>query len=131
PLLRRDVPRAGAARTHPAHGPVRRPEPARRDADDDHLEKGLLRNRVEHRSGRDSASDPARGLLPRLAGIAGPVGETRRGGDPRLTPAAAASAHRRPLVPVPNDAGSLDAVSLPTSATPPSAPCPRLALAGG
>ena len=36
-----DVSRAGAARAHPLHGQVRRPEPARRDADDDHLEEGV------------------------------------------------------------------------------------------
>src|SRR5437870_4673905 len=33
PLLRRDVSRAGAARTHPLHGQVRRREPAGGDAD--------------------------------------------------------------------------------------------------
>ena len=41
PLLRRQVPRAGAARTHPLHGQVRRPEPAGRDAGDRHLEEGV------------------------------------------------------------------------------------------
>ena len=45
PLLRRKVSRTGAARTHSLHGQIRRPEPARRDADDDHLEEGVLSER--------------------------------------------------------------------------------------
>ncbi len=46
PLLRRRVSRAGAARTHSLHGQVRRSEPARRNADDGHLEEGVVRDRV-------------------------------------------------------------------------------------
>ena len=46
PLLRRRVPRAGAVREDPVHGPVRRPEPAGRDADDGDAEEGVVRNGV-------------------------------------------------------------------------------------
>ena len=67
PLLRRKLSRTGAPRTHPPHGQVRRPEPARRDAGDDHLEEGVLRDRAEHRAGRDPGRHSARGLLSRLA----------------------------------------------------------------
>ena len=60
PLLRREVSRTRAGRAHPLHGPVRRPEPARRDADDHHLEEGVVRNRAEHRAGRDPGRHPGR-----------------------------------------------------------------------
>ena len=48
------------------------------------LEEGLLRHRDEHRAGRNSRYHPARGVLPRLAGIAHASRETRRGGDSGL-----------------------------------------------
>ena len=51
---------------------------------DDHLEEGFVRDRIEHRAGRRARRDPARGVLPRLAGIAHSSGETRRGRDSRL-----------------------------------------------
>src|SRR5256885_1603519 len=81
----RRIPRTGATRTHALHGQVRRSEPTRRDADDDHLEEGVLRNRVEHCARRASGCHSTRGLLSRLARIAHPSGETRRGRDSRLT----------------------------------------------
>ena len=65
---------------------IRRSEPARRNADDDHLEEGVLRNRDQHRAGGDPGRDSRRGLLPRLAGIADPARATRRGGDTGVRP---------------------------------------------
>src|SRR5690606_8970979 len=51
------------------------------------------------RAGGDPGRHPARGLLPRLAGVAGPPGAARRARDPRLTTAAG---RRRtgPLLPI-------------------------------
>ena len=52
-------------------------------SNDDHLEAGLLRNRVEHHAGRNPRGHSRRGVLSRLAGIADAVGETGRGGNSR------------------------------------------------
>src|SRR5580765_5998807 len=62
-LFRRDLYRTETARTDPLHKQVRRPEPARRNADDDCLEAGILRNRIEYLAGRDPSRYPCRGLL--------------------------------------------------------------------
>ena len=45
------------------------------------LEEGVLRDRVEHHAGRGSRCHSGRGVLSRLAGVARPAGETRRGRD--------------------------------------------------
>src|SRR5439155_26721477 len=84
PILWRNLSRTGPSRTHSLHGQIRRPELARRDADDDYLEEGVLWDRVERRAGRDSRSDSSRRVLSRLARIARASGEARRGRDPRL-----------------------------------------------
>ncbi len=62
------------------HGQVRGAEPARRDADDRDVEKGVRRDRAAGGAGRDSGCHSPRGVLSRLAGIARPPGEARRGG---------------------------------------------------
>src|SRR5438477_11555024 len=79
PLVRRKIRRTDTARTHSLYGQIRRPEPARRNANDDHAGKSFLRNRVEHHPGRRACSHPRRGLFSWLAGIADALGETRRG----------------------------------------------------
>src|SRR5262249_25447499 len=78
--------------THSLHGYIRRSEPARRDADNDHLAEGVLRNGVEHRARRAACRHPTRGLLSWLARLAHPSGETRRGRDSGLTMAAPVTA---------------------------------------
>src|SRR5262249_56654652 len=80
---RRDVSRARPARAYSLHGPIRGPELARRDADDDHVEEGLLRDRAPRPAGRASRSDSGRGVLSRLARISRAVDEAGRGGDPQ------------------------------------------------
>src|SRR5258706_10373284 len=85
PLLRWGVSRACAERAHSAHRQVRRPQPARRNADHDIAEEGVLRNRVEHRAGRDTRGHSGRGLLSRLAGIAHPACAAGRGRDSGVT----------------------------------------------
>ncbi len=66
------------APAHPPYQQIRRPEPPWRNANDDHLAAGILRNRVEHHAGRDTRRHPGRSLLSRLAGIADAAGETGR-----------------------------------------------------
>src|SRR5262249_15841314 len=83
-LLRRQIPRTRAGRTHSLHRQVRRSEPARRDADDDHFEEGVVRNGVDRRARGFARCHPARGLLSRLARISHTLGEARRGRDSRL-----------------------------------------------
>jgi Activator of Hsp90 ATPase homolog 1-like protein len=71
--------RTDAPRTHLLHGQIRRSEPARRNANDDCVEAGILRNRIEHHARRGARGHTSGGLLPRLAGIADAVGATCRG----------------------------------------------------
>ena len=67
PLLRRQISRTGAARTHSLHGQVRRPESAGRNAGDGDIEKGVVRHGVEHRARRR----PRRSFPPKRATSAG------------------------------------------------------------
>lgn len=46
-------------------------------ADHRHFEKGVLRDRIEHRARRDSGGHPGRGVLSGLARIADPSREAR------------------------------------------------------
>src|SRR5262245_15995654 len=84
PLFRRKVSRTGTERADSAHRQIRRSEPARRDANDDHLEESLLRNRAECRARGDTGGYPTGGLLSGLAGVTHPPGAARRGRDFRL-----------------------------------------------
>src|SRR5262245_4578656 len=84
PLVRWRVSRAGATRAHPAHRPIRRSEPARRDAHDDHLEEGLLRHRTPNRARGPAGCDPARGMLSRMARITHAPSKARRSRDSGL-----------------------------------------------
>ena len=74
----------GAARTPALHGQVRRPECARRNADDDDLAAGLRRHGVEHRARRGARCHPSRGMLSGLARITHTARAARRGGDSRV-----------------------------------------------
>jgi len=47
--------------------------------DDNHLEAGVLRHRIEHHAGRSARGNSHRGVLSWLAAIADAAGETRRG----------------------------------------------------
>src|ERR1044072_4075924 len=76
-LLLRRISGIGAARAHPLHGQIRRPQPSRRNAHDHRPEKSSLRNRVEHHAGGSACGYSCRGLLRRLAGIAQPPRATR------------------------------------------------------
>src|ERR1700704_252234 len=79
PLLRWNLSRIEAPRTHPLHGQIRRPGSARRNADHNHVESGVLWHGIEHHAGRSARRHSRRGVLSRLAGIADAAGETRRG----------------------------------------------------
>ena len=79
PLLRRHLSRIEALRTHPLYRQIRRPEPARRNAHDNHLEAGVLLYRIELQAGSSARGNSHRGVLSWLAGIADAAGETRRG----------------------------------------------------
>jgi uncharacterized protein YndB with AHSA1/START domain len=50
----------------------------------DYPQESIRRHGGEHCSGRRACGHPGRGLLSRLAGIADPACEARRGRDPRL-----------------------------------------------
>ena len=50
------------------------------------LKKVSCRDGTAHRPGGTAGRDSARGVLPRLAGVARPAGETRRGRDSGLAP---------------------------------------------
>ena len=68
----------------PLHGPFRRSEPSRRD-DHDHLHcSDPGRRGDQHHAGRHSRCNTARGVLPRLAGIAHVAYKARRSGDSGL-----------------------------------------------
>jgi len=109
-LLRRRVSRAGASRTHSPRGQIRRPEPARRDANDDHLEESILRNRVEHRARGAAGGHPTRAccLGWQESLFFSLVGENSRGRDSGLSsaaresclPGAASDPRRQQVVPV-------------------------------
>ena len=63
-----------ASRTHLLHGQNRRRRTARRNADDNHPEAGVLWHRIEHHAGRSARGHSPRGVLSRLAGIASAPG---------------------------------------------------------
>src|SRR6185436_20171303 len=88
-FVRRRVPRAGREPAHPLHRQVRRSQSARRARGHREPRAGGVRHRPVRRSDGNPGSDPARDVLPRLAGIADAAGDAGRARDPGLAGAVA------------------------------------------